>query len=118
MGRDMSKGANTGIWIIATGVIIALLYLGRNILAPFALAVFLYLVIEGFARAIDNSSVTLKRTPSRIIAILTVVGGFVGFIALMARGIAQFGRDAGDYERKIIQLISDAFSVAGIYDAP
>lgn len=114
----MSKGANTGIWIIATGVIIALLYLGRNILAPFALAVFLYLVIEGFARAIDNSSVALKRAPSRLIAILTVVVGFVGFVALMARGIAQFGRDAGDYERKINQLISDAFSVARIDDAP
>lgn len=113
-----NTNAKAGIWVIATGVIILMLYLGRNILAPFALAVFLYLVIEGFARAIDNSSVALKRGPSRIIAILTVLGGFIGFLVLMARGIAQFGRDAPEYEAKINQLIADGFALARLNEAP
>ena len=35
---DMSRAATTGIWIIATGVIIAFLYWTRAILAPLAVA--------------------------------------------------------------------------------
>ena len=45
----MDRATKTGIWIIATGVILTFLHFGRSILAPFALAVFLFLVIEGFA---------------------------------------------------------------------
>ncbi|MCA8905514.1 MAG: AI-2E family transporter, partial [Hyphomonas sp.] len=114
----MSRAATTGIWIIATGVIIALLYLGRNILAPFALAVFLFLIIEGFASMIDNWSGFLKIGHARFIAILLVVGGFLGFLALMANGIAEFGRDASEYETKINGLIRDAYALAHMSDAP
>ncbi|MEM9054986.1 MAG: AI-2E family transporter, partial [Pseudomonadota bacterium] len=85
------KSGISAIWIIATGVIIALLYLGRTILAPFALAVFLFLVIEGFARVIDERSDLLKRGWSRAMALFLVLGGFIGFIVLLARGVTQFG---------------------------
>lgn len=114
----MDTAAKSGIWIIATGMIVALLYLGRNILAPFAMAVFLFLVIEGFARAIDNSSVALKRGPSTVLAILVVLGGFIGFVVLMAQGVAQFGNDAALYERKINQLIADVYGLASLDNAP
>ncbi|MEQ3746632.1 MAG: AI-2E family transporter [Henriciella sp.] len=112
------KSGISGIWIIATGVIIAMLYLGRDILAPFALAVFLFLVIEGFARAIDERSEMLKRGWSRAVAILVVIGGFVGFLALMARGIAQFGSQGDLYLERINALLSDAYSALHLGDAP
>ncbi|MEZ5946511.1 MAG: AI-2E family transporter [Hyphomonas sp.] len=114
----MSRTATAGIWVIATGVLIALLYLGRNILAPFALAVFLFLIIEGFATMIDNWSRILKIGHARFIAILLVLGGFIGFLGLMANGIREFGRDAGEYESKINGLIRDAYGLAHMTDAP
>jgi len=114
----MDTATKTGIWIIATGVIIAFLYLGRAILAPFALAVFLFLVMEGFAKVIDDASETLKRRGSRIIALLTVLLGFALFIVMMARGIAQFGSQAGQYERKINQLVADVYGSFGMETAP
>ena len=114
----MNRTASVGIWVIATGVVLAFLYLGRSILAPFTLAVFLFLVIEGFARAIDNKSELLKRGASRFIAVLTVMGGFFGFMALMARGIAQFGSEAGEYEAKINSLIADGYGLFHIANAP
>jgi AI-2 transport protein TqsA len=76
----MSRAATTGIWVIATGVIIAFLYWTRAILAPFALAVFLFLTIEGFATMIDNWTRFLKIGHARVIAILLVLSGFIGFI--------------------------------------
>lgn len=114
----MDRAATTGIWIIATGVIIAFLYWTRTILAPFALAVFLFLTIEGFATMIDNWSRFLKIGQARFIAILFVLGGFIGFIGLMANGIAEFGRDAGEYESKINGLIRDAYAVVHMGGAP
>ncbi len=114
----MNRAVTTGIWIIATGVIIAFLYVGREILAPFALAVFLFLTIEGFASQIDNSSRTIKIGAARIIAISFVMAGFIGFIALLANGLAEFGRDAGSYEEKINGLIRDVYGVVHMTDAP
>lgn len=114
----MDRASKTGIWIIATGVIVAFLYLGRALFAPFAMAVFLFLVMEGFATAIDNRSELLKRGASRIISILVVTIGFGLFIALMARGVAQFGGQAGEYETKINLLITDLYSLFQLTGAP
>lgn len=114
----MGSATKTGIWIIATGVIIALLYFGREILATFAMAVFLFLIIEGFGTVINNSSRHIQIGPARILAVLLVVGGFVGFIALITNGVAEFGRDSGDYEEKINDLIADVYALAGVQDAP
>ncbi|MEO0449441.1 MAG: AI-2E family transporter [Pseudomonadota bacterium] len=112
------KSGVSGIWIIATGVIIASLYLGRDILAPFALAVFLFLIMEGFARVIDERSALLKRGWSRALAILVVIGGFVGFLAMMARGIAEFGSQGDAYLLRINSLIESAYSWLHLGDAP
>lgn len=114
----MDTSAKTGIWIIATGVIVAFLYLGRSLFAPFAMAVFLFLVMEGFATAIDNRSLLLKRGASRIISILTVTIGFGFFIALMARGIAQFSGQASQYEREINALISAVYNLVHLTNPP
>ncbi len=114
----MDTASRAGTWIIATGVVIALLYLGRSILAPFALAVFLFLTMEGFARAIDERVPGVTLGPARVLSVLAVVAGFILFIAMMARGIAQFGAQGGLYESKINALIGDAYGLVGMQDAP
>ncbi|MEO0466225.1 MAG: AI-2E family transporter [Pseudomonadota bacterium] len=115
----MDAAAKTGIWITATGVIVAFLYLGRGILAPFALAAFLFLTIEGFARAIDEYVPGERRGLCRAVAILVVLTGFIGFVALMAQGIAQFGgANSADYERKINDLIAEGYGWVGMGEAP
>ena len=115
----METSSKSALWIIATGVIISFLYLGRGILAPLALAVFLFLIIEGFARMIDDFVPGPRRNLARAIAILVVLSGFIGFVVLMAQGIAQFGgANSADYERKINDLIADAYGFVGMGEAP
>jgi AI-2 transport protein TqsA len=114
----MERSAKVGTWIIATGVIIALLYFGRDILATFAMAVFLFLIIEGFATAFDNASKAINMRAARLISILLVTGGFVAFIALMANGVGEFSRHADEYESKINHLIADGYRVVGMSDSP
>ena len=113
-----TRAGVTGIWVIATGFIIMMLYFGRDILAPFALAVFLFLIIEGFARVIDERSELLKRGWSRALAILVVIGGFVGFLAMMARGVGEFGSQGDAYLNRINGLIEDAYAMLHLGDAP
>ncbi|MEO0754884.1 MAG: AI-2E family transporter, partial [Pseudomonadota bacterium] len=82
-------------------------------------AVFLFLIIEGFARMIDNMVPGDQRSLARGGAILVVLTGFIGFIALMVQGISQFGgANAADYERKINLLIDDVYAFAGLGDGP
>lgn len=114
----MDMSAKTGIWIIATGVIVAFLYLGRALFAPFAMAVFLFLVMEGFATAIDNRSRLMKRGASRAMSILLVTMGFGFFMAIMARGIAQFSGQSAQYEREINELINAVYGVFHLTNAP
>ena len=114
----MSRTSNTGIWIIATGVLIALLYLGREIFAPFALAVFLFLIVEGFARLIDERLPFISRGWARAVAILVVIGGFIGFLAMMARGISEFGSQGDAYLLRINGLIEAVYSALHLVDAP
>ncbi|MEM1106083.1 MAG: AI-2E family transporter [Pseudomonadota bacterium] len=111
----MDTATKSALWIIAGGIVIALLYEARGILAPFALSVFLFLTIEGFARAVDNHVPGNQRLLSRTMAILVVLGGFIAFVGMMAQGIAQFGgQNAADYERRINELIGDVYGLVGM----
>lgn len=114
----MADAPRTGIWIIAIGVIIALLYLGRAVLSPFALAVFLFLVMEGFAHAIAGTWMNVSLKWARAVSIVLVVLGFGLFIAMMANGVASFTRSPGEYEHEIDALIGNVYGLFNLPDAP
>ncbi len=114
----MDNSAKTGIWIIATGVIVALLYFGRDILAPLAIAIFLWLVMESFSKTIDRAIPKLPGWAARTIGILLVVLIFGLVIVMLARGIEQIGDRAGVYEEQINEIIRAAYGVIGLPDAP
>ena len=114
----MSSNATVANWIIAGGVLVAALYLGRDILAPFALAVFLFLIMEGFARAIEQHAKAIPLSIARILSILTVIAGFVGFLVMLGQGIAQFSGQAGGYEARINGLIASLYRVISMNEAP
>lgn len=107
-----------GVWVIATGVILAFLHVGRAILSPFAMAVFLFLVMEGFAEAIDRASHWIGQRIGRLLSVILVLIGFGLFVIMMANGVAQFSSQAGLYETRINQLIADAYSLLHIPNAP
>lgn len=114
----MSTNVSVALWITASGVIVAGLYLGREILAPFALAVFLFLIIEGFARVIHEQISALKLGLARLVSILFVIGGFVGFLVMLGQGIAQFSGQASDYETRINGLIASLYGMISMNEAP
>ncbi|MEM6625671.1 MAG: AI-2E family transporter [Pseudomonadota bacterium] len=98
-----------GIWIIAAGMIMYGLHVGRDILAPFALAVFLWLVMEGLARVMNNRIPAIPRTAARLLSVAVVVGGAAAVVGIFVDGLAEFVQNAGAYERRINELIAEAY---------
>lgn len=111
-------GLRTGVWIIALGVIVTAIYFGRAILSPLAIAVFLWLVMESFARQIRAIAPFLPDWASRLIGILGVLCGFVLLLVLLGHGIEDVSSHAADYESQINNLIAQTFRQFGFVDPP
>ncbi len=78
-----------GVWIIATVAIGMVLAAGAHILAPFALAIFIWLVMEGFARAIRKPFPGLPNWAAHGIAMLVIAISIVIFIGVLRSAVVN-----------------------------
>ncbi|MGD2131502.1 MAG: AI-2E family transporter [Maricaulaceae bacterium] len=105
---------------IAIGVGVAGLYFFRDILAPFALAVFLWLIMDGFANAIRRFSAEM--IPRRLalgVAVVVVFAGAAAVIAVITSSAADFARQSTAYAQRIDQLINELYVALSVpNDAP
>jgi len=92
--------------------LVALLYVTRELLAPFALAIFIWLIIDAFARWMDNLSPKFPYWLALSIAVLTVVGLMVGFIFVIVDTVGDVVRDAGTFAATIQSVLSEFFLIA------
>lgn len=101
---------------IAAVLAFAVLYWLRDVMAPLALAVFLWLVIDGFADAIHTRArfgarQYLPKWASLSIAVVLVLIAAVLTVAVVADSAAEFARKSEGYQARL-----DA-GVAGFYEA-
>lgn len=107
-----------GVWIIAVTAIGYVLNQGADILTPFALAAFIWLVMEGFANTIRTRIPAVPVVLAHTISIAVVLGGVVGFVSVMRGAIAEFAQNAELYEERINALIAEAYQLLRLHDAP
>ena len=81
------------------------LYVTRDIMAPLALAIFIWLIIDAFAQWMDNLSPKLPYWLALTIAILTIVMGFVGITMIIADTVGDVAREAPRYDSRIQELL-------------
>lgn len=91
---------------LAGMALIGLLYFTRDLLAPFALAIFIWLIIDAFARWMDDLSPKFPYWLSLIIAVLTVVGLMIGFIFVIVDTIGEVVKDSPRYEARLTEIFS------------
>lgn len=99
-----------GIWVIATVAIGMVLHQGARILAPFAMAVFVWLVMEGFARAIRRPFPNLPGWLAYLFAVIIVVMSIVIFIGVIRGAVEEFVSKSADYERHINDIIEQVYT--------
>lgn len=107
-----------GIWIIATVAIGLVLNQGARILAPFAMSIFVWLVMEAFARAIRRPFPQIPNWLAHAFAILAVAIGIIAFASILRGAIIEFTDRAGEYESRINSLIEQAYHALGLTGAP
>lgn len=98
---------------LAGMALIALLYLTRELMAPFALAIFVWLIIDAFARWMDNLSSKFPYWLALTIAVLIVVALMAGFILVIADTVGDVVRDAPRYEKRLSEIFAWISNVTG-----
>ncbi|VAV91687.1 hypothetical protein MNBD_ALPHA06-1799 [hydrothermal vent metagenome] len=114
----MDTASKTGILILATAAVIIGLYWFREVLAPFALALFLWLVIDGFAEGIENLFRIIPRWFALLLALLlvTISIGILGYVIIdTANGIVV---NSSVYEARLNELAASIFGVFSSEPAP
>jgi predicted PurR-regulated permease PerM len=107
-----------GVWIIATVAIGMVFNLGARILAPFAMAIFVWLVMEGFARAIRRPFPNLPTWISHLFAMAVVAISIIAFASILRGAIDEFTEKSAEYETRINGLIQQTYTMLGLSDAP
>ncbi len=103
-----------GVWIIATVAIGMVLSQGARILAPFAMAIFVWLVMEGLARAIRRPFPKLPDWLAHAFSIAVVAVSIIAFASILRGAIGEFTERAGEYESRINSLIERTYNTLGL----
>lgn len=114
----MTPAARTSLVIIATGAVVTGLYYFRAALIQFALALLLYIGIEGLARWLHERLRPLPRWAAVVIAIILVLAmvGWLGW--LLADNIGSFTGRADAYTARLDALIAQAYRAVGADGPP
>lgn len=110
----MQSAERAALWIIATGVIVAGLFFLREPLTQFALALILWLAIDGLADMLDRRIPFVPRFLSLPIALVLILGlvTLVGFVVV--RNIAAIVADASVYQTRLNEILAQAQATLGV----
>jgi AI-2 transport protein TqsA len=110
-GTDNRTWLTAGVWLIATVALGFVLFNGARILAPFAMAVFVWLIMEGFARAIRKPFPDLPGWLANLFAVTVVALSVLTFVSVVSGAIAEFQSKSDEYEERINEVIRDVYSM-------
>ncbi|MBL8549646.1 MAG: AI-2E family transporter [Hyphomonadaceae bacterium] len=94
-----SAGENSAI-VLAVIASAAAIYLLRDILAPFLLALFLLVVIGGLSRMIRRAWPKTPRPLAMAAAIVVILGAFGAIVWIVAENVADIAADVETYEQR------------------
>lgn len=106
------------LWIVATGVIAAGLYFLREPLTQFAMAMILWLAIDGLTETLNTRVPFMPRWLSLPVALVLVLSliALIGFVVI--DNIAHILTDLSRYEFRLNQVIAQAHQALGAPGIP
>ncbi|MBL4871443.1 MAG: AI-2E family transporter [Robiginitomaculum sp.] len=102
----MDRAARACILFLTFVVAAWVLYWLRDILAPFALAIFFWLIIDAFARWLDDKIPFLPYLATLAIAVLVVTGCIVGIGVIIADTAFDVAHEAPQYQRRLGEIVN------------
>ena len=114
MQMNTGATAQAALVVIATVVAGAALYWLRGILTPLALAIFLLIMIEGFARTIEKRVPGVNGSAATALALGLTLAAFGMSLWFVANNMGAFALQLNAYAPRLNAVIADAASAAGI----
>ena len=114
----MDQSERTALWIIATGVLFAGLYFLREPVSEFALAVILWLTIDGTANAMARSVPRLSKRWALPIAIVVVLGLMTLIFYVLAVNVGELASHAKNYQASLNDKIAQGYQMLGLNGVP
>jgi len=110
----MDVSIRGALWIVAAGVIAAGLYFLREPLTQFALALLLWLTIDGLAETLDKRLHFLPRLAALPVALVLVLGlvALIGYVVVA--NINSMSADFATYETRLNNVIAETYLRLGI----
>ena len=99
-----------GVWIIATVAIGFVLHQGAKIFGPFAMAIFVWLVMEGFSRVIRKYLPKVPSWLTYVLAVIIVVLTIVVFVGVIRGAVEEFIGKSSEYEQHINDIIKKVYT--------
>ena len=120
----MDKASRASLLFLSFVVATWSLYVMRDLITPFALAIFIWLIIDAFARWLDNLSPKFPYWAALIVAVMSVVAGIVGIIFIIADTAAGVIDQAPRYEKRLDEIFhwvgglvgQDDLSISGVIE--
>ncbi|KAF0117395.1 MAG: hypothetical protein FD163_1422 [Hyphomonadaceae bacterium] len=102
--------SNLPLHAISAAVIITCLIYFADLLTPLALAIFLWLIIDGAARVLAAKVPFIKRRAAVPIVLLLVFLGLAFVVAFVTEYARSFAHDIGAYRARLEELITQIYS--------
>jgi len=105
----LSRASHRALIVIATGVLLALLYFGKDVLVPIILAMILALMMAPFVRVLQR--IGLGHAYAVLVAVLLLALLATGLMTVIGSQIVHLAASLPQYERTIhakLQLLHDA----------
>ena len=114
----MDWSVRAAIWVIATAVIAAVLYLLRDALSLFALALILWLAIDGLALTLDKRLRFLPGWLALPVALVLVLGVATLLMWVIVNNLSAMAANFSAYELRLNEMIAQAYANFHIHGAP
>ena len=112
----MDSTARACLLFLSFVVATACLYVTRDILTPFALAILIWLIIDALARWLDSLTTRFPYWLALTVSILSVVGLIVGVILIIADTANSVIDEAPRYEKRLDEIFHWAGGLVGQND--
>jgi predicted PurR-regulated permease PerM len=113
----MNAWARGPLWIISAGVIVVGLYFFRAPLTQFALALILWLAIDGLARFLQAKVPFAPRWLALPVALVLVLCLVTLTIIVISRNLGAFAVDARGYAERLNELAGQVYAAFGMSGA-
>jgi predicted PurR-regulated permease PerM len=117
-GMSNRSWLTAGVWIIATVAIGFVLNQGARIMAPFAMAIFVWLVMEGFSRVITRNFPKVPSWLTYVMAVTIVVMSIVIFVGVIRGAVEEFISKSAEYEQHINDIIKNVYTQLNLLGPP